>query len=57
MRADVLLNLSSAQVSGELDLATLEKLVKELESLDAHLANQAKSIRARAEQLEASESK
>ncbi len=56
LNADVLLNLRVTQLANEsLDVATLQRLVAELEALDRFLDEQAKSIRQRARTLEADE--
>lgn len=56
LNADVLLNLRVAQLATEtLDVATLKRLVAELEALDRFLDGQAKSIRRRAQTLESNE--
>lgn len=56
INADVLINLRVSELAAQdLDLATLLRLVEELEQLDGYLADQASTIRARAKTLEADE--
>lgn len=55
---DLLLNLRVSQLEGQdLDLATLQRLIAELEDLDGYLAAQAASIRQRARKIEADEAR
>lgn len=58
LNPSVLLSLRIEELAAKgVDLATLERLVTELQRLDGHLAQQAKQIRARAKQLEVDEAK
>lgn len=58
LNPSVLLSLRIEELAAKgVDLATLERLVNELQRLDHHLAQQAQQIRARAKQLEVDEAK
>lgn len=58
INADLLLNLRVSDLEGQdLDLATLQRLIAELEDLDGFLAAQAASIRQRARTIEADEAR
>lgn len=58
LNPSVLLSLRIEELAAKgVDLATLERLVTELQRLDGHLAQQAQQIRARAKQLEVDEAK
>jgi len=58
INADLLLNLRVSELEGQdLDLATLQRLIAELEDLDGFLAAQAASIRQRARSIEADEAR
>ena len=58
VNADVLINLRVDELATqELDLATLQRLIAELEELDGYLGSQAKDIRKRARTLEADENR
>lgn len=58
LNAELLINLRVDELAAQgLDMATLERLVEELEALDGYLDGQAKAIRQRAQNIEAEDAK